>query len=639
MKHIPFFSISLIWSLLSLPFSAFPQEKDTSYLLEMVQVTGELIPLPHSRSLDSNLISLYPLSGIQQLLSYSNAAAIRSYGPGLLNTASINGLGAQHTAVIWEGFNLQSSMNGVLDLSLIPLFSDQNLVLAEGGRSATLGNGAIGGALVLSNQSHPSAVGSLVYQFSSISQHQTGLNFSIPNLPFRNRTRLFHTYQENRFYFNNTTQKDAPREKATPKIGRTGGFQQEFGWSGGPNDLEFKLWYQKGGRQLRPSILAADPDAEQEDEMLNTAFSWKRKLQNGYLRWKSGFFLESIEYRQEVGEIHTLSRANRWVNQINYQLTSNKGELLKAGLQHSLAIAQSDAYLGKPRQEQISAFVGGSLPFSGWELSSHFRLNQVLESREWTWAGEVLVRRDFQDWGTLSGRLSRDFRIPGLNDLYWVPGGNADLRSETSYHASLKWKIERRAGNSMRLSFGISPYHYLVDNWILWQPNGETGIWEPDNVQQVWSRGLEIEGGGKHQWAKAKLSLAMRFRIGKASVEESTSGGRLETGKQLIYTPEHQGSGSLTLELSSWRIQYLHQLTGRRFISTSNQTFLPSFQLGALHFLKSWQIGEEFRGNLQFSIENIWNQHYQSIAYFPEPLRFFRFGFQINLMNSTTNHK
>ncbi|MBA3901877.1 MAG: Plug domain-containing protein, partial [Bacteroidetes bacterium] len=56
---------------------------------------------------------------LDELLSNQSRVGIKSYGAGGLATSSIRGAGSAHTAVLWNGFNLQSPTHGLVDLSLI----------------------------------------------------------------------------------------------------------------------------------------------------------------------------------------------------------------------------------------------------------------------------------------------------------------------------------------------------------------------------------------------------------------------------------------------------------------------------------------------------------------------------------------
>ena len=84
---------------------------------------------------------------LADVLSRNTASFLRQYSPGTLASPSIRGTGAAHTALVWNGLNLQSSMNGQLDLSLIPSLLFDQFSLQMGAGSASWGTGAIGGTI------------------------------------------------------------------------------------------------------------------------------------------------------------------------------------------------------------------------------------------------------------------------------------------------------------------------------------------------------------------------------------------------------------------------------------------------------------------------------------------------------------
>ena len=77
---------------------------------------------------------------------------IKSYGLGSLATTSFRGGSASHTAILWNGFNLGSPMNGQLDLSLVPVSLANNVSIQYGGAGALWGSGAVGGAILLNSE-------------------------------------------------------------------------------------------------------------------------------------------------------------------------------------------------------------------------------------------------------------------------------------------------------------------------------------------------------------------------------------------------------------------------------------------------------------------------------------------------------
>ena len=74
--------------------------------------------------LDSTL-ERYKGQDLGSVLSQETHVRIRNYGA--LSSSSIRGAGAAHTQVVWNGLFLNSPMNGLYDLSLMPLFFIQNI--------------------------------------------------------------------------------------------------------------------------------------------------------------------------------------------------------------------------------------------------------------------------------------------------------------------------------------------------------------------------------------------------------------------------------------------------------------------------------------------------------------------------------
>lgn len=89
-------------------------------------------------NLDSTL-ERYQGQDLASLLSQETHIRIRNYGA--LSSSSIRGAGAAHTQVVWNGLFLNSPMNGLYDLSLMPLFFIQNVQIQSGGLGSLLGSG------------------------------------------------------------------------------------------------------------------------------------------------------------------------------------------------------------------------------------------------------------------------------------------------------------------------------------------------------------------------------------------------------------------------------------------------------------------------------------------------------------------
>ncbi len=69
--------------------------------------------------------------------------------------------------------------------------------------------------------------------------------------------------------------------------------------------------------------------------------------------------------------------------------------------------------------------------------------------------------------------VSRNFRFPSLNDLYFLPGGNPDLKKEHgfTYDGGVSFAVGR--GGSYSLHGEATWFDSYIDNWIVWLPTAK----------------------------------------------------------------------------------------------------------------------------------------------------------------------
>lgn len=70
----------------------------------------------------------------------------------------------------------------------------------------------------------------------------------------------------------------------------------------------------------------------------------------------------------------------------------------------------------------------------------------------------------------LKASVSRNYRFPTLNDLYFLPGGNPNLRNEHgfSYDAGVSFEVGKE--NAYKLNGGVNWFDSYIDDWIIWLP-------------------------------------------------------------------------------------------------------------------------------------------------------------------------
>jgi iron complex outermembrane receptor protein len=133
------------------------QNRDTTIhkLPEVDIIHTKQLQLGNSKkiiSIDSLTLARYNTSSLADLLSSQSTLHIKSYGNANIATTSMRGGNANHTALLWNGLNIQNAMLGQTDLSIIPTLFFDNVSLEYGGGSAMWGSGAIGGSIHLQNK-------------------------------------------------------------------------------------------------------------------------------------------------------------------------------------------------------------------------------------------------------------------------------------------------------------------------------------------------------------------------------------------------------------------------------------------------------------------------------------------------------
>lgn len=96
-----------------------------------------------------------------------------------------------------------------------------------------------------------------------------------------------------------------------------------------------------------------------------------------------------------------------------------------------------------------------------------------------------LHRRGTVEKGNIVAKasISRNYRFPTLNDLYFLPGGNPDLKSEHgfTYDVGLSFSVGKE--NVYALSGGINWFDSHIDDWIIWLPTTK-GFFSPRNLKR-----------------------------------------------------------------------------------------------------------------------------------------------------------
>ena len=198
--------------------------------------------------------------------------------------------------------------------------------------------------------------------------------------------------------------------------------------------------------------------------------------------------------------------------------------------------------------------------------------------------------------------------MPTINDLYWNPGGNPNLKPEnnTSYETSLNY-----AKNT--ISASISLFYTTSKNLIQWQPV-TTEFWQPFNIQNATSSGLETT----FSYHFKKWNFTTMYSYTKS---EDTN-----LHKQLIYVPFHQAMANISYQLKKWQFSLMQQYVGKVFTTSSNSQVVPAYYVANFRLNRNIP---KLNTTFGLKINNILNSYYEVIAYRPMPNRNFQITINI----------
>lgn len=574
---------------------------------------------------DKTTLETYKGRSLADLLQEQTGIFMRQYGAGMLASPTFRGTSAGHTAVFWNGIPINSPSLGQSDFSILPIQAIDQAAIQYGNSGALVGNEAIGGSIHLFTQ--PSFgkgfSGKFSQQIGSWGLSNTSLKTDFSTKKFSSQTRIYKEASENDFKFKDLGQIGTPLLRQTHADFRQQGIVQDLAWNlGSKSQIKSSVWWNKSKREIQP-LMGSKTQDSQDDESLRAVVDYFYFAPKSILHLKTGFFREQQRFNQiqNITTQYILSADwdheynDLWTFKIGSRATYALGELSTYGAEEQrLEIYQSTRFLPSEK------------------LSFTINLRQLLYDQSRAPLAPS-IGMDWKIWELdhqmleLKASAGKGFKVPTLNDRFWIPGGNRSLIPEESISGeiSAKWTKKSKLNFSQNLSY----YHMQVQNWIIWTPNGN--FWSPKNIREVSNQGIEYEGkinGKTRDW---NWESSFSYTFSKAISTQESPLNEAAIGQQLPYTPRHQTNMRFSGERKGFTGFISGTYVGARSISSGDSRTLPSFQI--------WNLGLSYQ-NIQisklkmpisFQILNFFNSNYQVLYLRAMPGRTYQINLTIQL--------
>ncbi|WP_298883910.1 TonB-dependent receptor [uncultured Polaribacter sp.] len=539
------------------------------------------------------------INSLTDVLKFNSFIYFKENGLGMVSSPSFRGTNASQTAVIWNGININSQLNGQTDFNTISSNSFDNITVRSGGGSVLFGSGAIGGTVHLNNtieflkqQNHQ-----ILLNYGSFNTSHFSYNFKKANAKSYLKLGVGYNNSYNDFEYLNSN-----------LFNENGSFYNynvdvNFGYKLNSNN-ELKIFSNSffSDRNLSRTLNAPSNDSYKDLSLKNLVewvhyFSPKESLNTrfAYIFDEYKFF---DDYTNEA--IFSIGSAKRKILKLDYNNSISRKIQLNGILGFETTKAEGTSFSTNKRDVFSAIFSYNHLLSKKLSYGLQFR-KEFLKEYNSPLLYSLGIEQKINKHYIISFNTSKNFRIPTFNDLYWQPGGNLDLKPEKSYQFEI--------GNSLtfkNLSVSLNGFYIKSSDLIQWVPN-QTGNWSPLNVNSAKNIGLELALNFKKSFDDHNFSLQSNYSY--------TNAKDLKTNKRLISVPINRANFLFDYSFKEFKIYYQHLFNGNVAYLVNT---IPSFSVAnlgvnyQLPFLKNKPI-------IGFKINNIYNKYYQNTLSRPMP--------------------
>ncbi len=575
-------------------------------------------PLPfampvQNRHIDQSLVQSSPA------LPLSRATGILVNDYGNLATLNLRGAGPEQTLVLWDRIRLNSGLNGLADITLLPAGQLERIEIARGGTSALYGTSALGGVINLITPEPRQRRLDVSAGLASFGTRTAVLTATLPGrVSWLAAGEYFHT--DNRFPYPDST--DSIRLRTNARLSRAALLVKSQTALDARQSLTLETHLGISRRGSPGPVTFPSDSARLDDEQLLVIAGYDLlESPAGRISARLYHCRRNERYHNPdpyftANDTHKLQ--NTGIN-LNHEFNWASGPLacdLLTGVETGLEQAQSST-VGSPSRFNAAGYIESGFKTTLVQLTPALRY-EILQNRHpdaVTTLGALSPRLTLtltpHPLLSFYSGVNRSFRAPSFNELFWPEDpwtrGNPHLKPEwgTGYDAGIGIKLP---GGGLRLTAFYSRIQDLIQ-WV-----ADTGfVWQPVNINRVRIRGLELEPGVEFPY----------FGLdGNLTLQECRAESTL-----IPYRPLLTGSAGIWLEplrlpKTALRLQLSTTGATSRFTNPTNTETLPGYLILDLGISLNHKINPVSLA-ISAGVQNLLDRHYELIRNYPLPGRSF----------------
>ncbi len=567
--------------------------------------TSQNVQTLNDSVIDANAPSL------TSLLNYNSTIFFKENGLGMVASASFRGTTAQQTAVVWNGININSNLNGQTDFNTIPTASFDDVSVRSGGGSVLYGSSAIGGSVHLNNELRFSKKFEQKFRvdYGSFNTLRTDYEVASSSRKWSVRAGFSRNSSDNDYELP-TGLKNVNGQFDNISFNAAAAYKIDQS-----NTLQLRSMTFNGDKNLS-LLFPTDTKTAYNDFTTRNLLEWEYKNRLITSKVKTAVLTEQYRFFSNIaGDEFVRSRAETMIAKydFSYQIQSNLTANIIADFTSTTA-SGDDIFERKREVSSATVLIKHQLKTIEYELGVRKEITAEYESPLLFSAG---AKYQATPWYSIKLNASRNFRIPTFNDMFWIEGGNTNLRPESSYQAEI--------GNDVDFGFGklsVTGYYMQISAMIQWLP-GSTTVWFPRNVVKVDAYGLESAVSLDKSVGTTKFEFAGTYAY---TVSKNSN-----TGYQLIYVPFHKATAALAFSSGALAVSWQTLLNGEMFLRSDNN---PNHKIDAYsvsNISAVYRFGKKETVGVGFKILNLFDSEYEVVDNRPFPGRNYNMSLTFNL--------
>lgn len=649
--------------------SAFGQ--DSTYLkvdslkvqeLSMIYISIEEIrrSTPRCAVLQKEQIQEMQANDVGEILQKIEGVNLKSYGGlGGLKTISVRSLGSEHSAISVDGFALQNSQTGQVNLAQLQTNNIENIALGVGEYAGWLNpvSSQIAGnnvsiqtfemVPIYNDDSLQIRVSSRIGSFGQISGYgaakvkiKNGFVSGFGNYRTANGLYGYHLQ-------NGTETLDAIRSNNDYQ-------DQYFGGVAGyefKNNTMLRVSFKKSkiDQGLPGAVIfynnSADERLTTSDQSFTSDVRFRitkgihaRAYSNGNMnamRYIDPTYLNSAGYVDVTYFNRTLNAGMVAEGHLVKNSEHNYNRNIYFGAEGGLSdLRSSDTAFSNPLRQQVSALVGTRLSFDNIKLRSHVSGQYINESNLDGNAGKDVIgvnpyfSLESRDVGRFYMRhrlwYRNSLRVPTFNELYYNSIGNNELNPERANQFGYNLSMTAMDRKVSVITLTAAGYFNRITDKIVAIPTQNLFTWSIQNVGIVHAYGGEVAAnvrlafGPDRDWL---FTSVVNYSFQRSI--DMTDPNHPTFGHQIAYIPMHTGNADLSLSYKKMGASVTNYLVSKRYSLNENNLAneIVGFAITDFSLFYTFEFNKKQSLRVQAQVKNAFDKSYSYIRSFVMPGR------------------